>query len=94
LKVKAEEEASVLITQAKGMQRIVVNEVKAETVTHLNKAKTDAQKMLINTEQQVKVMSINATTDNEKSKSKYQALQQECAAESANLEAIDAQREH
>jgi hypothetical protein len=71
LKVKAEEEASVLITQAKGMQRIVVNEVKAETVTHLNKAKTDAQKMLINTEQQVKVMSINATTDNEKSKSKY-----------------------
>jgi hypothetical protein len=40
--VKAEEEASVLITQANGQQRIVVNEVKAETVTHINKAKTEA----------------------------------------------------
>ena len=40
-----------MITEAKGKQKIVVNEVKAETVTHINKAKTDAQKMLINTEQ-------------------------------------------
>ena len=54
--MKAEEQASVMLTQAKGQQRIVVNEVKADTVTHLNKARTDAQKMLINTEQQVKVM--------------------------------------
>ena len=39
-------------------------------------------------------MSINATTDNEKSKAKYEALTQECAAEANNLAAIDAQREH
>jgi len=45
-----------MLTQARGQQRIVVNEVKADTVTHLNKARTDAQKMMINTEQQVKVM--------------------------------------
>lgn len=92
--MKAEEDASVLLTQANGQQRIVVNEVKADTVTQINKAKTEAQKLLINTEQIVKVMSINATTDNEKSKAKYEALTQECAAEASNLEAIDAQREH
>ena len=62
--MKAEEDASVLLTQANGQQRIVVNEVKADTVTQINKAKTEAQKLLINTEQTVKVMSINATTDN------------------------------
>ena len=39
-------------------------------------------------------MEINAKTDNEKSKSKYQALQQECEAELSNLDAINAQREH
>mgnify|MGYP006081655973 CR=1 len=42
LKVKAEEDASVMITQAKGQQKIVTNEVKADTVTHINKARTDA----------------------------------------------------
>ena len=83
-----------MITQAKGQQKIVTNEVKADTVTHINKARTDAQKMLINTEQQVKIMQINASTDNEKSKSKYQALAQECEAELSNLDAINAQREH
>lgn len=94
LKVKAEEDASVLITEANGKQKIVVNEVKAETVTHINRARTEAQKELINTEQKVKVMEINAKTDNEKQKSRYQALQQECDAELSNLDAINAEREH
>jgi hypothetical protein len=40
--VKAEENASVLITKAEGQQRIIVNEVKADTVTHLNDARTNA----------------------------------------------------
>lgn len=39
-------------------------------------------------------MGINAKTDYEKLKSKYDALVQECDAESANLGAINAQREH
>ena len=33
------------------MKAIVVNEVKADTVIEINKAKTDAQKLLINTDQ-------------------------------------------
>lgn len=40
-----------MITKAKGQQKIVVNEVKADTVTHINGARTEAQKMMINTEQ-------------------------------------------
>jgi len=47
---KANEKASVLITKAEGEQRIVVNQVKADTVNHLNKAKTTAQKLMINTD--------------------------------------------
>lgn len=39
-------------------------------------------------------MGINAKTDNEKAKSKYAALILECEAENANLQAINAQREH
>lgn len=39
---KAGENASVLITQAEGKQRIVVNEVRAQTVTMINVAKTKA----------------------------------------------------
>ena len=39
-------------------------------------------------------MGINARTDNEKAKAKYNALTQECEAENANLSAINAQREH
>ena len=38
--IKAEENASVLITKAEGQQRIIVNEVKADTVNSINKAKT------------------------------------------------------
>jgi len=93
-KVKAEEMASVLITKAEGQQRIIVNEVKADTVTHLNEARTHAQKLLINTEQQVAVMGINSKTDLDKSKAKYQALMTECKAEEANLDAINVQRQH
>lgn len=64
------------------------------TVTEINKAKTDAQKLLINTDQQIAVMGINAQTDFEKSQSKYAALIAECDAESANVAAFDAQRQH
>ena len=39
-------------------------------------------------------MGINATTDFEKSQSKYAALVAECAAEAANVAAFDAQRQH
>ena len=91
---KAGENASVLITQAEGKQRIVVNEVRAQTVTKINQAKTSAQKMLINTEQEIAVMAINAQTEFEQAKAKYAALTQECSAEEANLGAINAQREH
>ena len=35
-------------------------------------------------------MGINAKTDNEKAKAKYAALIQECEAENANLNAINA----
>jgi hypothetical protein len=59
-----------------------------------NKAKAAAQKLTINTEQQVAVMGINAKTDNEKAKAKYAALVLECEAENNNLSAINAQREH
>lgn len=41
-RIKAEEEASVMITKAEGQQRIIVNEVKADTVSHINKARTTA----------------------------------------------------
>jgi len=40
--VKAEEDASVKITKAEGQQRIIVNEVKADTVAEINRAKTNA----------------------------------------------------
>tara|TARA_B110000503_G_C7021470_1_gene359961 strand:+ start:479 stop:715 length:237 start_codon:yes stop_codon:yes gene_type:complete len=49
-RVKADEIASAMITRANGQKNIVVNEVKASTVTLVNKARTEAQKMLINTE--------------------------------------------
>lgn len=39
-------------------------------------------------------MGINAQTDFEKSQSKYAALTAECDAESANIAAFDAQRQH
>jgi len=94
VKVKAEEEASVRITRAEGQQRIIVNEVKADTVSHLNKARTNAQKMIINTDQRVAVMDITTKTDFAKAEAMYQALSQECAAEATNLEAINAEREH
>ena len=93
-KVKAEEDATVSITKAEGQQRIIVNEVKANTVVAINKAKTEAQKLRINTDQQVAVMEINTKTDYEKVSSKYTALTQECKAEEANLDAINAEREH
>jgi len=93
-RVKAEEQASVMLTRARGQQNIVVNEVKADTVTLVNEAKTEAQKLLIKTEQQVAVMGIEASTENQKTKARYDALIQECEAEKANLVAIDAQRQH
>ena len=93
-KVKAEEEASVLITRAEGQQRIVVNEVKADTVSIVNKAKAEAKKLIITTDKQIAVMGIDATTNLDKNKAKYQALVQECEAEKQNMNAINAQREH
>lgn len=91
---KANEEATVLITKAKGSQNIIENEVKAQTISLLNKAKTEAQKLLINTDKQVVVMGIESNTENNKTKAEYESLIQECEAEEANLEAIEAQREH
>ena len=93
-KVKAQEGASVMITRANGQKNIVTNEVKATTVTLVNNAKTEAQKMLINTDKQVAVMGIEANTDNQKTKARYEALKQECDAEKNNLQAIDANRQH
>ena len=93
-RVKADEIASAMITRANGQKNIVVNEVKASTVTLVNKARTEAQKMLINTEQQVAIMGIKANTDNQQTKAKYEALLQECNAEKSNLGAIDANRQH
>ena len=93
-KVKAEEDASVAKTKAEGQQRIIVNEVKAETVNHVNVAKTAAQKLRINTNQQIAVMDINTKTDFERTQAKYQALIEECRAEEANLDAMNANREH
>ena len=94
VKVKAEEDASVRITRAEGQQRIIVNEVKADTVAHVNRARTNAQKMLINTDQHIAVMEINAKAELEKAQAKYQALIEECNAEAANLDAINTEREH
>lgn len=93
-KIKAEENASVLITKAEGQQRIIVNEVKADTVNSINKAKTNAQTMLISTDKQVAVMDINASTEYEQTQAYYSALVQECKAEESNLDAINAEREH
>mmetsp|Transcript_584 Transcript_584/g.1121 ORF Transcript_584/g.1121 Transcript_584/m.1121 type:complete len:90 (+) Transcript_584:1015-1284(+) len=50
--------------------------------------------MIINTEQQVAVMGIDAQTDFDKNKAKYDALVQECQAERSNLAAINADRQH
>lgn len=83
-----------MITKAKGQQDIVVNQVKADTVSLVNDARTHAQSKIIQTDQEVAVMGINASTDNQKVKAKYEALVQECEAEKANLVAIDAQRQH
>ena len=93
-RVKAEEQAAVMLTKARGQQNIVVNEIKADTVTLVNQVETEAQRLLIKTEQQVAVMGIEASTENQKTKAKYDALIQECEAEKANLVAIDAQRQH
>ena len=83
-----------MITKANGQKARVVNEVKGRTVTQINESKAAAQKLEIQTEQQVAVMGINAKTDNEKARAKYKALTAECEAENANLGAINAQREH
>lgn len=93
-RLKAEEDSTVQITKAEGQQKIIVNEVKAITVNAINFAKTEAQKLKINTDQQVAVMEINAKTEFEKVQAKYAALIQECKAEESNLEAINAEREH
>lgn len=93
-KQKAEEDASVAKTRAEGQQRIIVNEVKADTVGHINKAKTNSQKLRINTDQQIAVMDINTQTDYTQANSRYTALNEECRAEEANLDAINAEREH
>ena len=73
-KTKAEENASVLITRSKGQQKIVVNEVKADTVSLVNTARAKAQTMMINTERQVAVMGIEASTENAKAKADYETL--------------------
>lgn len=39
-------------------------------------------------------MGIEANTENQKTKARYDALVQECEAEKTNLVAIDAQRQH
>jgi hypothetical protein len=83
-----------MITRAQGNQKIVVNQVKSTTVTEVNNAKTMAQKLLINTEQKVAVMGINAQTDKVEADSRYSALKQECKAEESNLDAINAERQH
>ena len=42
MRVKAQENASVLLTQAEGQRKIIVNEVRADTITHVNNAKAEA----------------------------------------------------
>lgn len=60
----------------------------------INEAKAAANKLQIQTDQEVAVMGINAKTSFEQEKAKYDALIQECDAEAQNLQAINAQREH
>lgn len=50
--------------------------------------------MIIGTGQQTKVMGIETTAELENVKAKYITLEAECSAESENLGAIDAQRQH
>ena len=63
-----------MITKAEGQQKIIVNEVKADTVTHINKSRTNAQTMLISTDKQIAVMELNAHTEFEQVQASYSAL--------------------
>jgi hypothetical protein len=94
LKVKAEEKATVLLTQAEGQRKIIVNEVRAETITTVNASKAAAQKLVIEAERKAKVLGIEAESEKVKQAAAYGALRQECDAESANLAAINAERQH
>lgn len=94
MRVKAEENASVLLTQAEGQRKIIVNEVRADTITHVNNAKADSQKLVIEAERKAKVLGIEAQSELIKQQAAYAALEQECSAEEANLSAINAERQH
>jgi len=94
MRVKAEEKASVLLTQAEGQRKIIVNEVRAETITSVNEAKAAAQRMVIDAEKQAKVLGIEAESEFVRQQAAYAALRQECEAESSNLAAINAERQH
>lgn len=90
----AQGDASAQITTAEGQKSRIVSEIKGKTVTEINNAKANSNKLQIQTDQEVAVMGINAQTEYAKCKAKYEALVQECDAEKTNLDAINAQREH
>jgi hypothetical protein len=85
---------AVKTTKAEGQQRIIVNEVKADTVTAINNARTYGQGLKIKTNQEADVLKINSDKELIQAQSKYTALVLECKAEESNLEGINAQREH
>ena len=84
----------MLLTQAEGQRKIIVNEVRAETITSVNEAKAAAQRMVIDAEKQAKVLGISAQSELVKEQAAYAALRQECEAEASNLAAINAERQH
>ena len=47
-----------MLTQAEGQRKIIVNEVRADTITHVNEAKAEAQKLVIEAERKAKIMGI------------------------------------
>ena len=65
----------MLLTQAEGQRKIIVNEVRADTITHVNEAKAEAQKLVIEAERKAKIMGIEAQSEMVKQQAAYAALE-------------------
>ena len=73
-----------------GEKKIKENEIKAEVVEIVNKAKASANKQNKETDEKANVALISIESNLQASKAKYKALLEEGKAEAKNLEAFEA----
>ena len=84
----------MLITQVEGEKSTFQSQVQAQVVSIVNKARADANNKVTETQQMADVQIIQADSKLQATKAQYAALTEEGRAESANLDAFDAQRRH